>query len=73
MFRLAAIAWDKWTPAAAQLVFLSITNRGLSQKELGDKIERTQSTISEGQKRAHYEEVMALEEFYQNRIIKTLT
>jgi hypothetical protein len=73
MFRLASIAWDKWTPAAAQLVLLSIANRDLSQKELGDKIKRTQSTISEGQKRAHYEEVMALEDFYQNRIIKTLT
>lgn len=72
MFRLASIALDKWTPATAQLVAVSIAHRELSQKELGDRIGRTQSTISEGQKRAHYEEVMALEEFYRQRIIKTL-
>ncbi len=72
MFRLASIALDRWTPATAQLVAISIANSGLSQKELGDRIERTQSTISEGQKRAHYEEVMALEEFYRKCITKTL-
>jgi len=68
MFRLAAIALDKWTPATAQLVAISIANRELSQKELGDQIGRTQSTISEGQKRAHYEEVMALEHYYRKCI-----
>jgi hypothetical protein len=73
LFRMASIALDKWSPATAQLVALSIANSGLSQKELGDKIERTQSTISEGQKRAHYEEILALEEYYRKCIIKTVT
>jgi hypothetical protein len=73
LFSLAAIALDKWAPATAQLIAVSIANSGLSQKELGDKIERTQSTISEGQKRAHYEEIMALEGFYRERITKMLT
>lgn len=68
MFRLSSAIFDKWTPITAQLVTASITNNTLSQKELGDKLERTQSTISEGQKRAHYEEIMDLERFFDQAI-----
>lgn len=69
MFRLALIALDKWSPATAQIVAVAIANRSLSQKELGDIMERTQSTISEAQKRAHYDEIMDLVSFYEKCII----
>lgn len=69
MFRLALIALDKWSPATAQIVAVAIANRSLSQKELGDIMERTQSTISEAQKRAHYDEIMDLVSFYEQCII----
>ncbi|WP_343670634.1 hypothetical protein [Chitinophaga sp.] len=72
MFRLASIALDKWSPATAQIVAASIVNRTLSQKELGDKIERTQSTISEAQKRAHYDEMMDLVAFYEECITEKI-
>lgn len=72
MFRLASIALDKWSPATAQIVAASIVNRTLSQKELGDKIERTQSTISEAQKRAHYDEIMDLVAFYEECITEKI-
>lgn len=72
MLRLASIALDKWSPSTAQLVAASIANSALSQKELGDKMGRTQSTVSEAQKRAHYEEIMELEAFYRNSILKKL-
>lgn len=68
MFRLASIVLDKWSTATAQIVAVSIVNRTLSQKELGDKMERTQSTISEAQKRAHYDEIMDLVAFYEKCI-----
>lgn len=73
MFRMAAIAFDKWTPVTSQVIALSIVHGDLSQKELGDKIERSQSTISEGQKRGHYEEIMALESYYRQRIKQMIT
>jgi hypothetical protein len=72
MFRLASIVLDKWTMATAQIVAVSIVNRTLSQKELGDKIERTQSTISEAQKRAHYDEIMDLVAFYEKCITEKI-
>lgn len=68
MFRLASIALDKWSTTTAQIVTASIVNRTLSQKELGDKMGRTQSTISEAQKRAHYDEIMDLVAFYEKCI-----
>jgi ABC-type protease/lipase transport system fused ATPase/permease subunit len=68
MFRLASIVLDKWSTVTAEIVAASITNHTLSQKELGDKIERTQSTISEAQKRAHYDEMMDLVAFYEKCI-----
>lgn len=72
MFRLASIVLDKWSTATAQIVAVSIANRTLSQKELGDKMERTQSTISEAQKRAHYDEIMDLVSFYEKSITEKI-
>ncbi len=68
MLSLGSIAMDKWTPSSGELVYLSLENDTLSQKELGDKIKRTQSSVSERQKRAHYEEIRELEAFFRNRI-----
>ncbi|MVT12016.1 transcriptional regulator [Chitinophaga tropicalis] len=73
MLRLASIVLDKWSAATAQIVAASIVNRNLSQKELGDRIERTQSTISETQKRAHYDEIMDLIAFYEKSIVKKIS
>jgi hypothetical protein len=68
MINLASIAMDKWSPSSAELVTLSLSNKKLSQKELGEEIGRTQSSISERQKRAHYDEIIELEAFYRNKI-----
>jgi hypothetical protein len=72
MIDLASIAMDKWSPSSAELITLSLSNRTLSQKELGQVIDRTQSSVSERQKRAHYDEIIALEEFYRNKIVQQL-
>ncbi|OMP77400.1 MULTISPECIES: hypothetical protein [unclassified Chitinophaga] len=72
MFRLVSIVLDKWSTATAQIVAVSMANRTLSQKELGDKMGRTQSTISEAQKRAHYDEIMDLVSFYEKCIIEKI-
>ncbi|MBN8837910.1 MAG: transcriptional regulator [Sphingobacteriia bacterium] len=72
MIDLASIAMDKWTPSSAELIALSLANQSLSQKELGKEIGRKQSSISERQKRAHYDEIIALELFYRNKILQQL-
>ena len=72
MIGLASIAMDKWSPSSAELVVLSLDNNDLSQIELGRKIGRRQSSISERQSRAHYGEITELESFYRKRILQQL-
>lgn len=72
MISLGTIVMDKWTPLAAELVLLTLQHNRLSQIELGEKIGRPQSSISEGQKRAHYNEIMELEAYYTKRILAQL-
>lgn len=68
MISLGLIAMNKWSVISAQIISLTLQNKSLSQKELGEKIHRTQSSISERQKRAHYAEIMALHHFYSQKI-----
>ncbi|MDP4257076.1 MAG: transcriptional regulator [Bacteroidota bacterium] len=72
MISLASIAMDKWSPSSAELVALSLKNKEFSQKELGHKLGRTQSSISERQKRALYDEIMELEHYYRNKMEQQL-
>ncbi|HEU4469630.1 MAG TPA: SatD family protein [Flavisolibacter sp.] len=72
MISLASIIMDKWSPISAELINLSLSNRKLSQKEIGKKLGRTQSSISERQKRAHYNEIMDLEAFYRKKVQQQL-
>jgi hypothetical protein len=72
MISLALIAMNKWSTSAAELITLSLLYKTLSQKELGDKLGRTQSSVSERQKRAHYTEITELESFYRKRIQQQL-
>ena len=68
MISLASIAMDNWSPGSAQLIDLSLRYRDLSQKELGKKIKRTQSSVSERQTRAHFEEILELEKYFREHI-----
>jgi hypothetical protein len=68
MISLASIAMDTWSPGSAQLTDLSLRFRDLSQKELGKKIKRTQSSVSERQTRAHLEEILELEKYFREHL-----
>lgn len=66
-FRLGLIAMDNWTPNSAQIVKLSMDHPDLSQQELGDLIGIRQNTVSERQKRAYLDEIMALDRMYRKK------
>lgn len=70
MISLALIAMNKWSVISAEMVCYSLQNQSLSQKELGEKLHRTQSSISERQKRAHYSEILSLHHFFSLQIMK---
>lgn len=68
VFRLALIAMDNWSPAAAEIVKIAIENPDLSQKDLAGKSSRSQSSVSEALKRASFDEMMGLDSLYRKKL-----
>ncbi|RAV30380.1 RNA polymerase sigma factor sigma-70 region 4 domain-containing protein [Sinomicrobium soli] len=66
-FRLGLIAMDNWTQNSAEIVKLTIEHPGLSQKEIGAMAGIKQNTVSERQKRAYIDEIMALDTMYRQK------
>ena len=70
MLDLALITMDDWSTKSANLVKVGLENPDKNQNELALLLEKTQSTISEGLKRAAYEEVLKMIDFYSSKIIE---
>jgi hypothetical protein len=68
MLTLGLLTMDKWTPASADMVTLLLKHGKLSQEKLAAKIGKAQSTISEAQKRAHFDEIMLMDDFFRRRL-----
>lgn len=72
-FRLACIPMDDWTTNSAELVFLLVNHKNLTQKAVAKKLGVTQPSVSERQNRAHYDEIMALEALYKEKVSRLLS
>ena len=69
MLSLALKQMDSWTPLMAEIVWASVNNPGKTQAEIAEIIgKKRQSYISEGRKRALYEEIMQMEQYYAKHI-----
>lgn len=69
MFNLAELTMEKWTETAAKLITYKIGNPNANQKELAQILNKMgQGTISEGLKRAGYDEIEKLLEYYKLKI-----
>lgn len=71
--RLALIAMDGWGQISAEMVKYSIENQDIKQDEIAEISGRSQSSVSEALKRAHFTEIMELENKYRaevNKLIK---
>ncbi|MFN0257663.1 transcriptional regulator [Pedobacter ureilyticus] len=70
-FKLALIAMDSWSPIASEVVKQTIENQNENQDKIAKISGRSQSSISEALKRAHFSEIMELEKKYRLLISKT--
>lgn len=69
MIELASLTIDRWTETAAKLIKLKIENPNENQKDLANLLNKTaQGTISEGLKRAGYDEIQKLLNYYKLKI-----
>ncbi|GAB1464218.1 hypothetical protein [Pedobacter sp.] len=64
-FKLALIAMDSWSPIASEVVKQTIENQNENQDKIAKISGRSQSSISEALKRAHFSEIMELEKKYR--------
>lgn len=68
MFKLALLTANQWSPVVAKTIKLVIENNDKSQYEIAQLMCKSQSVISETLKRGGYEEIMDLNNYYQQQI-----
>lgn len=66
--RLALTFMDSWSPATASMVKAALENSHLPQQDLAEKIDKTQSSVSEALKRAHFAELKDLDNLYRKKV-----
>jgi hypothetical protein len=70
--KLGMIAMDKWSVNSAELVALALSFPNDSQAELGRNLKINQNAVSRRFSRAHFDELMELNELYKTRLTALL-
>ncbi|MFB9052424.1 transcriptional regulator [Formosa undariae] len=68
MLELALLTMNTWTPTTASLVKLALTKPEVNQIELAKLTQSTQGNVSQGLKRAGYDEILKMIQFYTKNI-----
>jgi hypothetical protein len=68
MLELALLTINYWSSTSATLVKTALEYPALNQKKLADLLEKTQGNISQGLKRAGFDELSKLLEYYKTQI-----
>ncbi|MCL5244238.1 transcriptional regulator [Cellulophaga sp. 20_2_10] len=61
---------DNWTPNYALLIKESLANTTVTQKELANKLDKKQSNISTSLKKAGFDEIIKILDYYNNQTEK---
>lgn len=70
--KLALIAMDSWGPISAEMVKYAIENQDTKQDKIAKLSGRSQSSVSEALKRAHFAELMELENKYRTQVLNLI-
>ena len=66
--RLALLTIDHWTENSAEVVKIALLNPNKSQAELGELIGIKQNTVSTRLKRSAFEEILAMDALFRNKL-----
>ena len=67
MLELAQLILNNWTSTSSKLIKTTLENPDLNQNQLAELLERTQGNISQGLKRAGFDEVSKLLQYYKTQ------
>lgn len=70
--KLALISMDSWGQISAEMVKYAIENQNSKQDKIAKLAGRSQSSVSEALKRAHFTEIMELENRYRMQVAKLI-
>lgn len=70
MFSLSLLTADNWSSTVSEVIRTAIEHPEKNQTELTKLLNKSQSSISEALKRGGFEEVMNMNSFYQEHILK---
>jgi predicted XRE-type DNA-binding protein len=68
MLKLAATFMDNWLVQSAEFVLIAIQNEQLSQEEIGVKLGINQAAVSRRRKRAQFDLVKDLDNYFRKKI-----
>ncbi len=68
MLELALLTMNHWQPVTSAIVKTTLENPELNQKQLAAILKKSQSTISEGLKRAGFDEITKMIQYYKTQI-----
>lgn len=68
MMMLASNTMDEWSPTSSEIIELNIKYPDLIQKDLAEQLDKKQSDISKGIKRAGYDSIKKMMRYYTNKI-----
>lgn len=66
--RLASVFMDQWTPLSAEVIAMLLSEPGLKQATIAQRLGISQSSVSDRLTRAHLGEVQALDAMYRHKL-----
>ncbi len=66
--RLGMITMDRWSVVSAETVVKALSNPSASQEDIGKMLKVKQSAVSNRLARAHFDEILEINELYKNKL-----
>lgn len=70
MLSLSLLTTNNWSSTVSEVIKTAIEHPNKSQKKIAQLLSKSQSSISEALKRGGFDEIMKMNEYYQNNILQ---
>lgn len=71
--KMAMVFMDNWSEKSSEIIYASLNNTEVSQKQIGKQLGIKQNTVSDRQSRAHLSEIKELISYYKYKLSNVLT
>lgn len=72
VLRLVSFIADNWKPVTSETIFYALTNKGLKQKEIAERLDKDSTTINKALKRGAYDELIDTLDLFSKNVKQCL-